>query len=51
METFVSIRRTQHIKWVKSLKNTGDGLRVHQVKTNTIQTGNFVRTERKRSIK
>ena len=30
---------------------TGDGLRVHQVKTNTIQTGNFVRTERKRSIK
>ena len=30
---------------------TRDGLRVHQVKTNTIQTGNCVRTEKKLIIK
>ena len=29
---------------------TVDGLKVHQMKTNTIQTGNCVRTERKLSI-
>ena len=29
---------------------TMDGVRVHQMKTNTIQTGNCVRTERKHSM-
>ena len=30
---------------------TEDGLRVHQVKTNSIQTQKYVRIERKHSIK
>ena len=44
METTVKHTRRQKIFIAV---NTVDGLKVHQVKTNTIQTGNFVRTERK----
>ena len=47
MET--TVKHTSRQKLLTAVK-TGDGLKVHQAKTNTIQTGNCVRAERKLSI-
>ena len=47
METTVKHKSRQ--KLLIAVK-TGDGLKVRQVKMNTVQTGNCVRTERKLSI-
>ena len=47
MET--TVKHTSRQKLLIAVK-TGDGWKVHQVKANTNQTGNCVRTERKLSI-